>query len=118
MIRGSVSSEGLPVIVLEVAGQPWLATIDTGFNGDLELPTELRSKLPVEFIGRVASLLAGGQRVEEDAYAVDFPFDGETVRAEATFVSGPEILIGTHLLMSHQLTIDFPQRSVSVDRAC
>jgi hypothetical protein len=26
------------------------------------------------------------------------PFDGRTVRAQATFVDGDEILIGTHLL--------------------
>ena len=45
MIAGSVSNDGVPVITLEVAGQDWSAIIDTGFNGDLELPEALRGEL-------------------------------------------------------------------------
>jgi predicted aspartyl protease len=52
------------------------AIIDTGFNGDLELPERLRSSLHAQFVGRVTSLLAANQRVEEDVFLVDFPFDG------------------------------------------
>jgi hypothetical protein len=36
-----VTDEGEPVIMLTVAGQTWSATIDTGFNGELELPDAL-----------------------------------------------------------------------------
>ena len=38
MIEGIVDDKGLPVIDLPVDGMDWKATIDTGFNGDLELP--------------------------------------------------------------------------------
>lgn len=38
MIYGTVSDVGVPTIILPIAGQEWSATIDTGFNGDLELP--------------------------------------------------------------------------------
>lgn len=38
MITGRVSNEGVPIIQLAVAGKTWSAVIDTGFNGDLELP--------------------------------------------------------------------------------
>ena len=117
MIQGSVSEHGLPVIEIEVAGTKWPANIDTGFNGDLELPDALRSQLPVRSIGRVVSWLAGGQRVEEDGYLVDFPFDGKVVaQAEVTFVPGAEILIGTHLLAKYRLTVDFPNGFVVVER--
>ncbi len=37
MIHGTVSDAGVPTITLSVAGQEWSATIDTGFNGYLEL---------------------------------------------------------------------------------
>jgi hypothetical protein len=47
---------------------------------------------------------------------VDFPFDGQTEIAEATFVPGREILVGTHLLRQHQLTIDFPAGTLRLDR--
>jgi hypothetical protein len=47
---------------------------------------------------------------------VDFPFDEETLLAEATFVPGPEILLGTHLLRLYRLEIDFLARTVRLER--
>lgn len=54
MITGDISEEGVPIMILEVASEEWLATIDTGFNGDLELPEELQRKLNDYPVGRVA----------------------------------------------------------------
>ncbi|ETW92942.1 MAG: hypothetical protein ETSY1_41425 [Candidatus Entotheonella factor] len=103
------------MITLSVAGALWSGIIDTGFNGDLELPEELRGQLNAQYIGRLSSLLAGGQQVDEDVYLVEFPFDGRTVRAEATFADSREILIGTQLLSSYRLEIDFPQQTVRLE---
>src|SRR3972149_11660180 len=93
VITGNVSDDGMPVITLEVEGQNWSAIIDTGFNGDLELPEALRGKLNDQPAGRLRSALAAGRIVEEDAYSVEFPFDGQTCHAIATFVRDPQILI-------------------------
>lgn len=116
MIQGSVSPSGIPAISLLIAGQDWSATIDTGFNGDLELPEALRSHVNPRYTGRLSSALAGGQVIEEDAFLVDFPFDGETVLATATFVSGSQILVGTNLLKEHRLLIRFVHRTVELER--
>jgi hypothetical protein len=116
VIAGSVTDNGVPVITLVVAGQTWLATIDAGFNGDVELPEALRPAVRPRFIGRISSALAGGQSLEEDVYLVDFPFDGRTLRAEATFVPDSEILIGTQLLRPYRLEIHFPERTVLLER--
>lgn len=105
-----------PSLMLSIAGKDWKATIDTGFNGDLELPYALGSYLNPQFFGRGLSLLAGGQSLEEEHYLVEFPFDGEVVRALATFVSSDEILIGTHLLTDYRLLIDFPSAEVKLER--
>jgi predicted aspartyl protease len=102
--------------MLVVAGQPWRAIIDTGFNGDLELPDSFRFSVHPRYRGRTQSILAGGQAVVEDYYQVDFPFDGEAVLAEATFVPGNEILIGTQLLQRHRLEINFPAGTVLLER--
>ena len=104
------------MITLFIAGEEWAVTIDTGFNGDLELPEALRSVLKPEYVGKVTSSLAGGQTIEEDVYLVDFPFDGQIVQARATFVVGSEILIGTHLLREYRLQIDFVRRTVVLER--
>jgi predicted aspartyl protease len=116
MIEGIVDEKGLPIITLTIAGKEWKATLDTGFNGDLELPYALGSYLNPQFFGRGLSLLAGGQSLEEEHYLVNFPFDGEVVRALATFVSSEEILIGTHLLTDYRLLIDFPAAEVKLER--
>jgi predicted aspartyl protease len=115
VIQGSVSADGVPTVNLLVAGQSWSAIIDTGFNGDLELPDALRPFVNARFIGRVLSLLAGGQTLPEDCYLVDFPFDGQTLLAEATFVPSTEILLGTHLLRNHKVEINFPAATVRVE---
>jgi predicted aspartyl protease len=116
MIVGSVSADGVPTVTLSIAGKDWPAIIDTGFNGDLELPEELRAVLTARYVGRVTSALAGGQHLEEDVYVVEFPFDGDLLRAEVTFVADTHILIGTHLLREYELHIDFVVQSVQLMR--
>ena len=116
MIAGTVGAEGVPVISITVASKACRATIDTGFNGDLELPAALRSFVSARFIGRTRFLLAAGQTAVEDTFLVSFPFDGETVLAEATFTSASEILIGTGLLRRHRVEIHFPNRTVLLER--
>jgi predicted aspartyl protease len=116
VIVGNVSADGVPTISVPIAGHKWVAIIDTGFNGDLELPQTLRGSVNARLVGRVMSALAGGQTIEEDAFQVDFPFDGRTVRADATFVDSPEILIGTHLLRRHRLTINFVAKTMKIVR--
>lgn len=116
MIVGSIEAEGVPVVVVTVAGTYWPAFIDTGFNGDLELPTSILPLVNARFLIRTSFLLAAGQTVEEDVYLVDFPFDGQTYSAEATFVERDEILIGTNLLRDHLLEVDFPAQTVRLER--
>jgi predicted aspartyl protease len=116
LIKGSVSADGTREITVNVAGRDWQAVIDTGFNGDLELPEQLRADLNAIYIGEGESTLAGGVTITEDLYVVEFPFDGRIVQAQATFVSHGEILIGTHLIASHILRVDFPSGRVRLTR--
>ena len=113
---GIVTEDGVPAIEVEAGGERWQAIIDTGFNGELELPERLRSHVNAQFVGRVTSLLAANQSAEEDVYLVDFYFDCNSVRVQATFVEGDEILIGTGMLQDHRLHIDFPAQAVTVER--
>jgi predicted aspartyl protease len=117
LIAGIGTEDGVPAVEMEVGGRRWRAIIDTGFNGELELPQELQPHTNAQFVGRVASLLAANQRIEEDVFLVNFPFDGRTVRVQATFVDGDEILIGTAMLRDHHLRTDFPGRIVAIERS-
>jgi predicted aspartyl protease len=116
VIQGTVTADETPVILLATAGQTRTAIIDTGFNGDLELPEALRAHVNPRPRGYSLSALAGGQSILEQMYLVDFPFDGRIVQAEASFVAGSEILIGTGLLRDYRLEIDFPNGTVQLTR--
>jgi hypothetical protein len=116
VIVGTVTPERVPLVVLPVAGRDWTALVDSGFNGDLELPEALRSFVNARFDVEIISQLAGNQRIREDGDRVDFPFDGRITSALATFVPGDEILLGTGLLTKHRLEIDFPGRLVRIER--
>ena len=116
MIVGTVDADGIPVLTLEVVGQSWRAILDTGFNADLEMPDALRAFVNPQFSGQTESILAGGQAILEDYNEITFPFDGRTVFAEATFVPGTEILVGTHLIRDYRLDINFPAGTVLLER--
>lgn len=116
MLRGVVNEGGVPVIVVSPGREDRQAIIDTGFNGDLELPDELRSQVNPRFAFRARSILAGGRAIDEDWYLVDFPFDGRMVTAEATFSPGTEILIGTQLIAEYRLQVDFVAGTVELEQ--
>ena len=116
MIEGIVTADGVPLVEIEVGDDRVRAIVDTGFNGDLELPEQLRSHVNARFVGCVTSHLAANQQIEEDVFLVDFPFDGLTNRAQATFVDGEEVLIGTRMLRDYRLRIDFPARTVAIKK--
>jgi hypothetical protein len=67
--------------------------------------------------GRSCLFSEGGTSILEDVYEVQFPFDGRTVLADATFVPDGELLIGTHLMRSYRLTIDFVAETVVLNRS-
>jgi hypothetical protein len=68
-------------------------------------------------MGRMTSWLASGQHSEEDLSLVNVPFDGQLLQAEATFVPGREILLGTHLLRLYRLEMSFPAQTVLLELA-
>lgn len=117
MIAGTVGADGAPVIPIRIGDREWRAVVDTAFTGDLELPATLRASVDARFIGRTRFLLAAGHTAVQDTFLVNFPFDGETVLAEATFADTSEILVGTGMLRQHHLEVHFPNRTVLLDRA-
>jgi predicted aspartyl protease len=116
LIDGNVTENGVLAIDVQLGGQRWRAIVDTGFNGELELPERLRPHVNAQFVGRASSLLAADQRIEEDVFLVDFPFDGRTIRAEATFAGGNDILIGTGMLRDYRFAVDFPAGTVVIEQ--
>jgi hypothetical protein len=111
VIVGHVTEDGVPLISVHIAGTDWAAIVDTGLNGDVELPNALRGQLSDQPVGRLRSTLAGGQVIEEDAFLVELPFDGKTVHTVCSYVQGSQVLIGTSLLRDYQLESSLPAKS-------
>ena len=44
-MTGTVNAMGEPCLTIEFAGKSWTAVIDTGFNGDLELPESMKAEV-------------------------------------------------------------------------
>jgi predicted aspartyl protease len=116
VVSGEVTSTGEVTIQIPVHGAVWPAVIDTGFNGDLELPLSLFDAFEPEYQAEELFELAAGQSVVQDVYVVRFPFDDLVMPATATFVESDTILIGTGLMRRHRLIIDFVARTILLER--
>ena len=115
-MTGELSPDGTPFFRLDLAGTKWIAILDTGFSGDLELPLALADHFQGIPSGPQTFILASGLAVTDETYIIDFPFDGHIVSAEAAFNPVTEILLGTHLLRDYRLEIDFPAGTVKLTR--
>jgi hypothetical protein len=50
LIQGIVTEDGVPGIEVDVGTHRWRAIVDTGFNGELELPERLRPQVNARFV--------------------------------------------------------------------
>jgi predicted aspartyl protease len=116
MIEGEVNEDGVPQIPFSIAGREWQATVDSGFNGALELPAFIQRSIDAVRIGPVVSELAGGVTIVEEAFLVEVVFDGDRRRVQATFTESDGVLVGTELMNRHRLEIDFPSKSVRITK--
>jgi clan AA aspartic protease len=109
-----------PTFDLEVFGSrariPITAIIDTGFDGEISLPTPLAVGLGLELAAETTVELADGTIKKQLVFAGSVHLLGET-RNVAIFISdSDDALIGTALLADCRLTIDFPTNMVRLIR--
>jgi predicted aspartyl protease len=116
-MTGWVTDDGTPYIIMKLDNHDWMAVVDTGFNKDFELPESLFEHVVIKHIGSAEVVLAGGRIVEEEFYEIRLMFDGNWINAEASFVTGDTILIGTRILKQYVLTIDFPSHQLELQHS-
>ena len=90
------------------------AIVDTGFTGDLCLPTSIAVQLGLELIGEELIELADGTRKQQLMFGGSVRFFGETHQVEIMLTSSGDALIGTRLVDKYQLSIEFPGGHVKV----
>jgi predicted aspartyl protease len=109
-----VNEYGHPIVGITVVGSRGSATaeaiLDTGFDGDVCLPTQLGLELAATQLIE----LADGTRKRELVFAGEGVFGDEARKVEIILTEGQDALIGTRLLAYKILEIDFLKRTVEI----
>ena len=119
-LAGSVNDRLEAVVTVRLVGGPegWTeveCVVDTGFIGAaLVLPRDVIDGLGLVILGHEQFDMVGGARASADITAGQVEWLGE-VRSVLIIV-GEAYLVGSHLLEGTRLTIDYGQRTVTVER--
>ena len=118
MLKGKVNRHGEPrvAISLILRQRPvrFSAVLDTGFNGYLSVPTPVLTRSRWLLIGTETYEIATGALVEQEVYLGEVVFDGERSMVYAVATNAQDVLIGTKLLRTKVLTIDFRTQRVII----
>ena len=100
----------LPLLIMDAASRQFVAfnlVIDTGFNGDVQLPSLNIARLNLPLSGTAATELADGRVVESQAYDATVLWQGG--RRIVKVIDGEDgiPLIGSNLLWGSSMTIDW-----------
>lgn len=119
-LAGSVNDRLEAVVAVRLVGGPdgWTeveCVVDTGFIGAaLVLPRDVIESLGLVINGHEQFDMVGGARASADITVGQVEWLGE-VRSVLVIV-GEAYLVGSHLLEGTRLTIDYVQRTVTVER--
>jgi predicted aspartyl protease len=119
-MTGTVDGYGRALLCITVrnplTGAPLTveAWIDTGFTSGLMLTAGQVATLGLFPTATVQGLLANGSKVAFQAYSCEIDWFGITRPIDALIGSGRFALIGVGLIEDHNLTIDYPNRTVSL----
>ncbi|REJ71180.1 MAG: hypothetical protein DWQ34_04470 [Planctomycetota bacterium] len=93
---------------------PVTAWIDTAFDGFLVFSKSLIESLELDQEAAAEAVLADGSRVTLESHVCYVDWFGEVVAAQVIANEGKLPLLGTELLASRRLVVDYANGSVSV----
>jgi clan AA aspartic protease len=99
-----------------VAGDAFECVIDTGFDGALILPASVAKRLALPVIARLVFALVGGARMTADVALGEVQWLGPHRSVEVILSEGSDALVGTEMLESAKLTVDYANRLVTISR--
>jgi len=117
-IDGCFNLSDEPVVELEVGLSRLELLVDTGFNGSLIIPSQIANRLDLRFEGPEEFQSVTGEVFLADAYSVEVNWLGDRIRvAVAASKNVREAILGGHMLRDSRLTIDYGDRTVTIDRS-
>lgn len=117
-MEGFFNERGYPCIKIRVIGTRrdivLDAFIDTGFDGEICLPTQLAIQLGLELWSIQKFELADGSVSEELVFLGKAIIDGEEKEVEILLTSSIDPLFGSGLMKGKELHISYKSRQVSL----
>lgn len=121
MISGVLGKANRPLIPLVVGWnrgvQEIVALIDTGFSGELKVPSKMIGELGLEITHAQPVLLADGTNTIMRASLAFVAMEGDTREVDVLIAEGPPVIGGGLLkLFGYKLVVDYKGDSVSLER--
>jgi clan AA aspartic protease len=91
------------------------AWIDTAFNGQFVFPRQLVEQLNLKQFAATEAILADGSKVTLESYGCYMEWFGKLIAVQVVANDGKLPLIGTELLASRVLHIDYASCRLSLD---
>ena len=95
--------------------QPLQVWIDTAFNGGLVIPRQQIETLRLKKASSTEAILADGQIVDVETFSCFLEWFGREYQTQVIANDGRVPLLGTMLLAERKLSIDYAQKTVSLD---
>lgn len=110
MIRGRITPELNPLVTIEIADgngafHPLDVILDTGFDGELALPSDVIGSLGIPHRAEVGLVLANSQRIQAYTYGGVVSWHAQQREVEIVETAG-EPLLGMALLLGSRVSMD------------
>lgn len=121
MISGVLGKANRPLIPLVVGWnrgvQEIVALVDTGFSGELKMPSKTIDELGLEITHAEQVLLANGEHAYMRASLAFVAMEGDTQEVNVLISDGPAVIGGGLLrLFGYKLTVDYKVDSVTLEK--
>jgi clan AA aspartic protease len=114
---GSVNARREAIVEIRfVGGDSQECVLDTGFDGAVILPSAVAERLLLPKVARLVFELVGGARMTADVALGEIEWLGERRSVEVIMSEGNDALVGTEILESAKLTVDYGNRLVTISR--
>ena len=118
MIHGYFDDSGHPKIKIPVSGSREQieieALIDTGFDGEITIPSVIGVRLGLELTGLEEFELADGSVIQNFVFSGQATLGGQNREVRIMLADIDEAIFGTGLLTSYRLAIDFVNRTIDI----
>ena len=114
-IDGFFNANDEPAVTLDLISSSIEVLVDTGFAGSLIIPEHLSSGLALHFEGFEEFYTVTGHIFVAPAYSLEANWLGRRVKVPAAISPDvKEALLGSQMLKSCVLTIDYANRSLTI----